>query len=242
MDTPLLLTELHAHSDWSDGTLSLSALVDLYGEHRFDVLCVTDHTLRNGEGNRSFVGMHNWRDYLDAVDAEAERALARYGMVVVPGLELTDDHDDRLRSAHALAVGLRRFVSIDGGLRYAISEARGAGAAIIAAHPHAPGENRRGTCRWWHERHEPTIVADRYELFNRTDVFSWVADAELPAVASGDFHRPEHLSTWKTLLPCAREERAVVACLRSSARVYLAPFPLALRPLAPAAAGELTAA
>jgi hypothetical protein len=144
MDTPLLLTELHAHSDWSDGTLSLSTLVDLYGEHRFDVLCVTDHTVRNGEGNRSFVGMHNWRDYLDAVDAEAERALARYGMVVVPGLELTDDHDDRLRSAHALAVGLRRFVSIDGGLRYAISEARGAGAAIIAAHPHAPGENRRG--------------------------------------------------------------------------------------------------
>jgi hypothetical protein len=34
----------------------------------------------------------------------------------------------------------------------------------------------------------------------------------------------------------------VVSCLRSSARLYLAPFPLALRPLAPAAAGELTAA
>jgi hypothetical protein len=242
MDTPLLLAELHAHSDWSDGALSLAALVDLYGEHGFDVLCVTDHTLRTDEGNRSFVGMHNWRDYLDAVDAEAARAIAQYGMLVVPGLELTDDHDDRRRSAHALAVGLRRFVSIDAGLRYAITEARGAGAAIIAAHPHAPGENRRGTCRWWYERREPTIVADRYELFNRNDVFAWVADAELPAVASGDFHRPEHLSTWKTLLPCAPDEHAVVGCLRSSARLYLAPFPLALRPLAPAAARELTAA
>jgi predicted metal-dependent phosphoesterase TrpH len=39
-----LLAELHAHTTWSNGERSLSALVDLYGEHRFDVLCVTDHT------------------------------------------------------------------------------------------------------------------------------------------------------------------------------------------------------
>jgi hypothetical protein len=234
--TPLLLAELHAHTDWSDGTLSLPALVDLYGSHRFDVLCVTDHTLRSGEGTRSHVGVHNWRDYLDAVDAEAERALREYGLLVLPGLELTDDCDDPLRSGHALAIGLRSFVSMDGGLVTAVREARGAGAAIVAAHPHAPGENRRGTCRWWHERDEPRIVPDRYELLNRNDVFGWIAERNLPGVASGDFHSPEHLNTWKTLLPCDHGERAVVACLRSDRRVYLAPFPLALRPVAEKAA------
>ncbi len=41
--TQALLCELHAHSTWSDGELSLTELVDLYGRSGFDVLCVTDH-------------------------------------------------------------------------------------------------------------------------------------------------------------------------------------------------------
>ncbi|MGH3033446.1 MAG: hypothetical protein ACRDON_02675, partial [Gaiellaceae bacterium] len=44
-----LLCELHAHSTWSDGTLPLRELVDLYGRARFDVLCVTDHALRSDD-------------------------------------------------------------------------------------------------------------------------------------------------------------------------------------------------
>ena len=236
METRLLLAELHAHTTWSDGVLSLTALVDLYGSHGFDVLCVTDHALPSDGGNRSHVGVHNWRAYLDAVDEEAERALERYGLLVIPGVELTDDHDDPLRSAHALALGLRRFVTVDLGLRYAVDEARHAGAAIVAAHPHRPGENRRATCRWWHERDAPTIRADRYELFNRLDVFSWIAERDLPPVASGDFHRLEHLNTWKTLLPCPKDERAVIEFLCSDRRAYLAPFPVGLRPVAERAA------
>jgi hypothetical protein len=218
-----LLAELHAHTTWSDGDLSLSALVDLYGEHGFGVLCVTDHTLRGGEGKR-FVGAHDWRDYLAEIESEGERALRRYGLLVIPGLELTDDHVDPLRGAHALAIGLRTFATVALGLRFAVESARRAGAAIVAAHPHASGESSRGTCRWWHERDEPVIHADRYELVNRCDVFGWVAERGLPCVASGDFHRVEHLTTWKTLLPCERDERAVVDFLRSDARAYLLPF------------------
>jgi hypothetical protein len=37
----------------------------------------------------------------------------------------------------------------------------------------------------------------------------------------GDFHRLEHLTTWKTLLPCTRSERGVVEYLRSGLPVYL---------------------
>jgi predicted metal-dependent phosphoesterase TrpH len=223
-----LLAELHAHTTWSDGELSLPALVDLYGANGFDVLCVTDHTLR-AEVGRPCVGVHNWREYLDAVDDEAERARREYGLLVVPGLELTDDHPDPLRAAHGVAAGLGTFVSIELGLNAAVRDARRAGAAIIAAHPHSPGENRRGTCRWWAERERPAVRPDRYELFNQRDVFSWVAEQGVPVVASGDFHRLEHLNTWKTLLPCEQDESAVVDFLRSTARAYLAPFPLGLR-------------
>jgi hypothetical protein len=40
-------------------------------------------------------------------------------------------------------------------------------------------------------------------------------------VASGDFHRLEHLSTWKTLLPCVKDEAAVLGYLRSSRPAFL---------------------
>jgi histidinol phosphatase-like PHP family hydrolase len=40
-----LLCELHAHTTWSDGALSLPELVDLYGQSGFEVLCVTDYCI-----------------------------------------------------------------------------------------------------------------------------------------------------------------------------------------------------
>ena len=52
MTTPAtapLLCELHAHSTWSDGVLSIPELVDLYGCFGFDVLCVTDHVNREDD-------------------------------------------------------------------------------------------------------------------------------------------------------------------------------------------------
>jgi hypothetical protein len=63
---------------------------------------------------------------------------------------------------------------------------------------------------------------DRFELFNRHELFGWVAEERLPAVATGDFHTSEHLHTWKTLLPCAKEEAAVIDYLRSPRPAYFA--------------------
>lgn len=77
-----LLCELHAHTDWSDGELSLDELVDLYGEAGFDVLCVTDHVLRpddpslNGAvSSLSAVDELRHAAYLDAIAAAADRAI-----------------------------------------------------------------------------------------------------------------------------------------------------------------------
>jgi 3',5'-nucleoside bisphosphate phosphatase len=45
-----LLCELHAHTTWSDGALTVPELVDLYGRSGFDVLAITDHVVRAGGG------------------------------------------------------------------------------------------------------------------------------------------------------------------------------------------------
>jgi len=44
-----LLCELHAHTTWSDGELSLPELVDLYGSAGFDVVCLTAHPYELGQ-------------------------------------------------------------------------------------------------------------------------------------------------------------------------------------------------
>jgi 3',5'-nucleoside bisphosphate phosphatase len=208
--TPLL-AELHAHTTWSDGELGVREIVDLYGMSGFDVLAVTDHVVRSAE--RLHVRVDNFAAYLAEIDAEAERAARQYGLVLVPGLELTVEDEDPRRAGHAVAVGLRRFVGVDDGLDDALHEARTAGAALIAAHPYTLDRAlsaTRGTARFAEEPAWAGEVVDRFELLNRDDVFGWVAERKLPAVASGDFHRHEHLSTWKTLISCARAEAAVV--------------------------------
>jgi hypothetical protein len=123
-----------------------------------------------------------------------------------------------------VSVGLDRFVPLDGLLEDALIGAREAGAALVGAHPYP-----RATCDAAHRRtgrlaadwETLAPLVDRLELFNRHELFAWVAEARLPAIASGDFHEPEHLETWKTLLPCAKNRRAVVDYLRSALPAYL---------------------
>ena len=133
----LLLCELHAHTTWRDGVLTLGALVDLYGGHGFDVLCVTDHLHPTPAGKAIPRGIHagNVGAYLEEIERETTRARALYDLLLVPGVELTAHDPDPDRSAHMLAIGLHSAVSLDGGLAESLLAARAAGAATIGAHP-----------------------------------------------------------------------------------------------------------
>jgi histidinol phosphatase-like PHP family hydrolase len=52
-----LLCELHAHTTWSDGEMSPRELIDLYGRAGFDVLAITDHTVREPEAGHVHVSI-----------------------------------------------------------------------------------------------------------------------------------------------------------------------------------------
>jgi len=217
--TPLLC-ELHAHTTWSDGRLSVRELCDLYGRVGFDVLAITDHTTRTP----GCVGPRNHAAYLWDVAREGERARALYDLLVIPGLELTYDDPDPAAAGHAVAIGLRDFVGVTGGLHQALRAARARGAALVAAHPYEVAEaagSSRGTGAFAASPSTWAPLVDRFELFNRDTLFAWVAGARLPAVACGDFHEPDHLATWKTMLPCAKDERSVLAYLRSTRPAFL---------------------
>jgi 3',5'-nucleoside bisphosphate phosphatase len=204
--------------------LTLPELIDLYGTNGFDVLAVTDHVVRRADGLPFGVHAGNCADYFAEIAAQAERARRDYDLLVLPGLELTYDDADPFESAHAVAVGLRDFVDLEAGLEDALARAREAGAALIAAHPYLPlggDAPARPTQRFSRDWRELSLLVDRWELFNRRELFAWVAEHGLPAVASGDFHEPAHLFGWKTLLPCAKRDDAVVEYLRSRRPAFL---------------------
>jgi hypothetical protein len=226
-----LLAELHAHTTWSDGELSMRELVDLYGREGFDVLCVTDHVMRSDDpcvdpaewATRGLTAAR-WPGYRREIEREAARARSQYDLLLLPGVELSFNDLDPQRAAHAVVIGLEDFVGVDDGLEPGLESARARGTAIIAAHPFdgSSGVPSSRLTRRWACDEGLRSLADRFELFNRQHLFGWVADAGLPAVASGDFHRLAHLTGWKTLLPCARDGSEVVEYLRSPRPVYLA--------------------
>ena len=228
-----LLCELHAHTTWSDGALSPRELVDLYGRSGFDVLAVTDHTQPGYH-----VCEHDFEAYLSEIEAEAVRGARLYGLLVIPGLELTYEHPEPEQSGHAVALGLRSFIGVEGGLEAALRAARAQGAALIAAHPYLPGDaaaSPRATAAFGAEPSRFAPLVDRFELFNRDTLFSWVAESGLPVVATGDFHVLEHLGSWKTMLPCAKTEGAVLDYLCSPHPAYLVRLGAAPRSLSRAA-------
>src|SRR5215468_12409231 len=115
-----LLCEFHAHTTSSDGVLTPAQLVDLYGRSGFDVLAITDHVVRDQPGARAVTAAEH-SAYLEEIEGEGERAFSRYGLLVIPGLELTYDDPDPRKAAHVLALGLRSAVGLDGGLDGALA-------------------------------------------------------------------------------------------------------------------------
>jgi hypothetical protein len=121
-------------------------VVDLYGMAGFDVLCVTDHVLRGDypwplRHERPCVDTTNVGAYLAEIERERASARSAYGLLLVPGFELTRA-PARLRSTPAVPFP---------------------------------------TCYFARRWRELRGLFDRVELFNGRRLFSWVAEAGLPA-------------------------------------------------------------
>jgi len=115
---PFLLCDFHVHTTWSDGRLSLRDVVDLYGQtEKFDVLAITDHILATKDllarlgriatlGRRRFsVTSETFDDYMADIEKESARAKRQYGMVVIPGAEITQNHIRAKHNSHIVRSG-----------------------------------------------------------------------------------------------------------------------------------------
>jgi len=233
---PFLLSDFHVHTTWSDGRLSIREVVDLYGRTgRFDVIAITDHILMKRDvlarvgriasfGRRRFsVGQENWTQYLEEIQREGERALREYGLLVIPGAEVTQNHLRSRKNSHIVGLNLREHVSADQTAEEILKEIRRQGALSIACHPHHRTTRRIeiSTCYLWDHRKRLANLVDVWEAANRDDLFSVTSLKHYPYVANSDFHKPKHLYSWKTLIRAEKNWESIARALRENVDIAL---------------------
>ncbi len=217
----MLLCDFHVHTTYSDGVLPLPEVVDLFGRSGHDVIAITDHIVNrdNGLGRiahamRRSLDPESWKRYRDEIAREADRAWRSYGMLVLPGAELTRNTINRDTSVHVLALGLGEYMPADGDPIEMLKEVRARGAVSVACHPHEMSEFYANTWYLWNRRRIVDKLVDLWEVGCRWDLFPVVSREKLPHLANSDFHRPEHLYAWKTLLRAEKTVAGVLFALR----------------------------
>src|SRR5688572_13722904 len=236
---PFLLCDFHVHTQWSDGKLTVAEVVDLYGQTgKFDLLAITDHILMKKDllaragriatlGRRAFgVREADFDAYLEDIDTQAKRAWTQYGMLVVPGAEVTQNQLRGRKNSHIIALDIKKFISADQRADDILREIRRQGALSIACHPHHTTTRRIeiSTCYLWDHRNALSDLVDVWEAANRGDLFSVTSLKHCPYVANSDFHKPKHLYSWKTLLRCEKNWPAISQALRNNVDVALTLF------------------
>lgn len=233
---PFLLCDFHTHTTWSDGRLSIRELIDFYGRTgAFDVIAITDHILRRHDalakaariatfGRRRYcVPEDSFAEYLGEIAEEAQRARRLYGMLVLPGVEVTKNHVSAKKNAHIIALGVRESISADQSPDDILRAIRRQGAISIACHPHHRTTRRIeiSTCYLWDHRDRLVDLVDLWEAANRDDLFSVTSLKHYPYVASSDFHKPKHLYSWKTLVKSRKDWPSIRAALLDNVNVAI---------------------
>jgi hypothetical protein len=225
----ILLCDLHTHTVFSDGKLTVRELVDFYGQRGFDALCITDHICdhtrligRVTNLTGLVLTLDQVDEYFDVIQQEKRRALEKYKMIVLTGLEFNKDGLTRKSSAHLLAIDLKKPIDPGLSITQTIAEIHAQGALAVASHPHEFKTHwGRNTLYFWENIDRYAPLLDAWEVANRDDIFNPIGLKRLPFIASSDFHKPKHIFSWKTVLFCEKEPEAIKQCIRVNRNVAI---------------------
>lgn len=217
----MFLADFHVHSTFSDGKVPLPEVIDLYGQRGFGAIAITDHLCEK----TTFLGLAsrtldcsltpaNFPLYMTMLETEAARAWDQYGMVVIPGVELTKNFLSNHRSAHVLGLGIHEFIRADQDIPELCRAIRDQGGLSVAAHPVWTRKVEKQTYHLWNRRGELRECFDAWEVASGPYIFDEVADTNLPKIASADLHVPRQMTSWKTALDCEKHPEAILRAIR----------------------------
>ncbi|MGD0745113.1 MAG: glycosyltransferase, partial [Verrucomicrobiota bacterium] len=225
----MLLCDFHIHSNYSDGKLSVPEIIDFYGEHGFDCICITDHLAdpsrllgKLAELANCTLGQEQVEEYFAVIERERRRAWRRYKMLVLTGIEFNKDGYTRKTSAHLLGVDLKRPIDPSLGIPKIIGKIHEQGGLAIASHPHImKSEWGKNTLYLWENQDIFAPLLDAWEIANRDNIFNDIGLKRLPFIASSDFHKPKHIYSWKTLIHCEKDPEAIKDCIRRNEHIAI---------------------
>lgn len=181
-----LKCDLHLHTVFSDGDLWPDFRVVEAVAEGLDVIAVTDHI--EYLPKKAYLGSDR-----NISTTLAKAAAERYGLLVIPGAEITRS----MPPGHLNAI----FVSDANALakdawRDAVSEARKQGALIFWNHPGWAGQQPDGVPRWYDEHTELLAngtlwgmeVANHLEFYPQ--VLAWCREKGLAMLGNSDTHQP----------------------------------------------------
>lgn len=206
------LVDLHIHSNFSDGKLSIPEIVDIYGKKGFSFIAITDHLA----DSKTLTGIvtralklsltpKTMDQYLSIIKSEAKRAWEKYGMILIPGVEVTLNSWSRQKGAHIVFLGVDRYIEPNKSIENLLIENQEF--FSIAAHPLWEKPYEFKTTYLWDNREKLKGHIDAWECATANHMSQEVFNSQLPVVASSDFHGPKKFESWKTLVDL--EEKSV---------------------------------
>lgn len=216
-----LLSDLHVHSNFSDGKHTIAELIDFYGRLRFDVIALTDHFsdttgLIGKVANALDFSLNEkkWDLYRETIARESKRAMEQYGLLVLTGFEVTKNSFNNNRSCHFLVIGAEEILPAETSVLESLKAYQKQNALTIAAHPLATGNwEFQSLHLWWNrELYEPYF--DAWEVNCGRKFFDEVKYSGLPMVASSDLHHMRQINCWKTLIFAEKNQASIFQAIR----------------------------
>lgn len=197
------LIDLHIHSHFSDGKLSIPEVVDLYGQRGFSAIAITDH-LADSHSLTGFVtrqlklslSQQNMDAYLQTLHTEARRARDKYDMLLIPGVEVTLNSWSKQKGAHLVFLNVDSYIDPNHSVETLLQQNRRY--FSIAAHPLWEEAYEFKTTYLWDNRERLMPLFDAWECATARRFSAEVYNSNLAVVASSDFHGPKPVPTWKT--------------------------------------------
>jgi hypothetical protein len=214
-----LLADLHIHSTFSDGSMPVEEIVKIYGEAGFDAIAITDHLFdtqspRSLEIHEEGKSIKDVEAYCQKIEEVSQWAKQTFGLLVIPGLEICNLSEDY----HILGIDLKEAINPNQDAEGVIKEIHRQGGLAIASHPplklsYFLNEDRESIHRHplhlWKHRDRYSNKIDAWEIANREDLFGGVGLERFPYIANSDFHKPHHMTSWKSMIYAEKEKEAI---------------------------------
>ncbi|MDZ4660149.1 MAG: PHP domain-containing protein [Pseudomonadota bacterium] len=218
----MITVDLHLHTNYSDGSLPLSKLIDLCGESGLDAIAITDHLCAT-DGLPGKVAKYlnltlsekNWNDYIGAIEKERNRAWREYKMLVYTGVEFTRNTFFHGRNAHLLAIDLKEFVSPNQSEEKWLIEARQQGAVTVAAHPMKVLDCSTQTYYLLKNQAQFAPLIDVWEVANGRTFWPEMLNTPYALSAASDFHHKIKWEGWRTQIECEKDPQAILESIKN---------------------------